>query len=31
MDVGDASLDDMLFKPLQQLLNQARSSKVVTK
>ncbi|KAK4702285.1 dynactin 1, partial [Phenoliferia sp. Uapishka_3] len=31
MELGDASLDDMLFKPLQHLLNQARSSKVVTK
>ncbi|KAL8277717.1 hypothetical protein RQP46_009839 [Phenoliferia psychrophenolica] len=31
LDIGDASLDDMLFKPLQQLLNQARTSKVVTK
>lgn len=31
LDVGDANIDDSVFKPLQHLVNQARNAKVVTK
>lgn len=31
LDIGDANIDDFLFKPLQNLVNHARNAKVVTK
>ncbi|GAA5942628.1 uncharacterized protein JCM15063_000844 [Sporobolomyces koalae] len=31
LQLGDASLDDLVFKPLQNLVNHARNAKVVTK
>ncbi|GAA5968987.1 hypothetical protein JCM3765_002274 [Sporobolomyces pararoseus] len=31
MEIGDANLDDFLFKPLQNLVNHARNAKVLTK
>ncbi|GAA5880816.1 hypothetical protein JCM16303_005127 [Sporobolomyces ruberrimus] len=31
MDLGDANIDDFLFKPLQNLVNHARNAKVLTK
>ncbi|GAA5900012.1 uncharacterized protein JCM6883_006062 [Sporobolomyces salmoneus] len=31
MEVGDANIDDFLFKPLQNLVNHARNAKVLTK
>ncbi|SCV67323.1 BQ2448_5969 [Microbotryum intermedium] len=30
-ELGDANIDDIVFKPLQNLFNQARNAKVVTK
>ncbi|GAA6010163.1 hypothetical protein JCM10207_005646 [Rhodosporidiobolus poonsookiae] len=31
VDLGDANIDDVLFKPLQNLVNHARNAKVLTK
>ncbi|SGY89595.1 BQ5605_C039g11758 [Microbotryum silenes-dioicae] len=31
LELGDANIDDIVFKPLQNLFNQARNAKVVTK